>query len=206
MTEQTADRPNSKVARLIEEYDLEGLGDTMESRWLGEDGDRTSLRDLADFFNKQLLERALTNAGQSPLETDVEKTYTNLTSEETSSGVRTNTRKQLDRQGVDVEKLETDFLTYQAVRSYLKEFRGAEYQQPSDETKLRKDIESIQRLENRVVSVTEDRIEKLRDTGRLNIDEFDVLLDVTVLCQECGSQYETSELINRGGCDCHEDH
>lgn len=40
----------SKVARRINEYDLEGLGEEMARRWTAED-DRWSLRDLADHFN-----------------------------------------------------------------------------------------------------------------------------------------------------------
>lgn len=202
MSERTTDRPNNKVARLIEENDLHGVGETMESKWVGDDGERESLRDLADFFNELLLEQAVTDAGGSTLEIDVTAMYQTLTDEERSSGVRTKARKRLERMGVAVEQLETDFVTYQAIRSYLKEWRGVEYERPSDETKLRKDIESIQRLESRLDAVTTDRIEKLRETGRLDIAEFDVLLDVTVICRECDSQYEASTLIEQGGCDC----
>jgi hypothetical protein len=52
-------RPASKVARLIEEYELEGLGADLEARWTGDDNERMSLRDLATFFNQQLLRQAL---------------------------------------------------------------------------------------------------------------------------------------------------
>jgi hypothetical protein len=31
------------------------------------------------------------------------------------------------RDGVDVDKLESDFVTYQAIRSYLRDYRNAEY-------------------------------------------------------------------------------
>lgn len=205
MADTTDDRPSSKVARLIEEYELDGLGAEMEARWTGQGEDRMSLRDLAEFFNKRLLERALVNAGMSALESDVETTYENLTGEEISTGVRTDTRNRLERNGIDVDSLESDFVTYQAIRSYLKEWRGAEYEGLSDEEKVEKDLESIQRLLTRTLSVTDQRIEKLRDTDRIDIEEFEVFLDAQVLCQRCGSQYAVADFFEQGGCDCLQD-
>jgi hypothetical protein len=205
MADTPDDRPSSKVARLIEEYGLEGLGADLEARWTGDGVERMSLRDLAEFFNKRLLEQALLEAGMSSLESDVRTTYENLTADDVSTGVRTDTRNRLERNGIDVDGLENDFVTYQAIRSYLKEWRGAEYQGLSDAEKIEKDLESIQRLMTRTLSVTEERIEKLRDTGRIDIDSFEVFLDAQVLCQECGSQYAVAEFFEQGGCTCQQE-
>ncbi|MFU1779830.1 rod-determining factor RdfA [Haloarcula japonica] len=205
MANTTDGRPSSKVARLIDEYELDGLGAEMEARWTGDGEERMSLRDLAEFFNKRLLERALVDAGLSALESDVESTYENLTGDDISTGVRTDTVNRLERNGVDVDRLETDFITYQAIRSYLKEWRGAEYQGLSDDEKIEKDLESIQRLLTRTLSVTDQRIEKLRDTGRIDIEDFEVFLDAQVLCQSCGSQYAVAEFFDQGGCECQQD-
>jgi hypothetical protein len=197
-------RPASKVARLIEEYELEGLGADLEARWTGDDNERMSLRDLATFFNQQLLRQALIAAdnGTGALDSTVETIYTRLTSDNVSSGVRTDTRSRLEQRGVDINSLESDFVTYQAIRSYLKDWRGAEYQTISDEAKIQKDLESIQRLMSRTTSVTEERIEKLRETDRIALDAFEVLLDVQVLCQACGDQHSVTELLERDGCPC----
>ncbi|QIO22829.1 rod-determining factor RdfA [Haloarcula sp. JP-L23] len=202
MSSSTDDRPSSKVARLLDEYGLDEMGAELELRWTGDGYERMSLRDLADYFNKQLLEQALRDAGQAALDSDVETTYRNLTADDVSTGVRTDTRTRLEREGLDVESLERDFVTYQAIRSYLKEWRGAEYQKPSDEEKRANDRESIQRLLTRTLSVTEDRIEKLRDTDRIAVEEFEVFVDAQVLCQRCGTQYAVTEFIDNGGCDC----
>ncbi|WP_284006999.1 rod-determining factor RdfA [Haloarcula pelagica] len=202
MADTPDDRPASKVARLIDEYGLEGLGADLEARWTGEGVERMSLRDLAEFFNKRLLEQALLDAGLSALESDVRTTYENLTGDDVSTGVRTDARTRLERNGIDVDDLERDFVTYQAIRSYLKEWRGAEYEGLSDQEKIEKDLESIQRLMTRTLSVTEERIEKLRDTDRIDIDEFEVFLDAQVLCQQCGTQYSVAEFLEQGGCPC----
>ena len=202
MPDTTDSRPSSKVARLISEYDLDGLGDELEVRWTGDGVERTSLRDLADYFNEQLLERVLIDAGMSALDSDVSSTYRNLTDEDVSTGIRTDARTRLENNGVDVDSLESDFVSYQAIRSYLTEYRDAEYRRLSDDEKVKKDLQSIQRLMTRTLSVTEERIEKLVQTDRIDAGSFEVLLDVQVLCGECGQQYSVSEFLDERGCDC----
>jgi hypothetical protein len=205
VTDGTDDRPRSKVVRLIEEYELTGLGAELEARWTGDGYERMSLRDLADLFNTRVLETALVRAGANRSLSDVEGTYRDLTDEDVSVGVRTDTRSRLQQAGIDVDTLERDFVTYQAVRSYLREHREAEYRAPTDAEKLAKDLESIQRLLTRTRSVTEERIENLRATDRVDIDEFEVLLDLNVLCQRCGTQYDLEEFFDGRGCDCRRD-
>ena len=197
-----SDRPDSKVAALIDRYGLDGLGDELERRWTADGAERLSLRDCAALFNRRLLEAALLAAGSDAFQRDVETTYERLTGDGVTAGVRTETRNRLSREGVDVDELERDFVTYQAIRSYLTEYRDATYEGPSDTEKIESDIEHIQRLMARTLSVTEDRIEGLQATGRLDIDSFDVLIEAQVLCQDCGSQYSVTELLEAGGCDC----
>jgi len=205
MSDTQDDLPSNKVARLLREYELDGIGEELEARWTADGDERMSLRDLASYFNKRLLERRLTRAGLSTLEADVETTYRNLTSDDVSAGVRSDTRVRLQQNGVDVDALEQDFVTYQAIRSYLKEYREATYQQASDEKKIAKDKESIKRLVSRTRSVTADRLEKLSETDRIAIDDFEILLDMQVLCQECGSQYSVDELLDARGCSCQQE-
>lgn len=202
MSDTTGNRPSSKVARLLTEYELEGLGEELEVRWTGDGVERTSLRDLAEYFNERLLERALIDAGMSALDSDVSTTYRNLTDDDVSTGVRTDARTRLESNGIDVNDLESDFVSYQAIRSYLTEYRDAEYRRLSDDEKVEKDLESIQRLMTRTLSVTEERIEKLTQTGRIQAEGFEVLLDVQVLCESCGKQYSISEFLDERGCDC----
>jgi len=196
------DRPDSKVARLIDRYGLDGLGDELERRWTADGAERLSLRDCATLFNERLLEQALVDAGIDALQRDVETTYERLTGEDVTAGVRTETRNRLVHDGVDIDDLDSDFVTYQAIRSYLTQYRDASYEGPSDAEKVEAEIESIQRLLARTLSVTEERIEALQSTGRLDIDAFEVLLDAQVLCQDCGSQYSVTELLETRGCEC----
>lgn len=196
------DRPSIKVARLIREYELDGLGEELEAAWTGDGVERKSLRDLADEFNRRLLERALHDAGRQALETEVETIYRTLTSDDVSAGVRADARNRLAADGVDVDALESDFVSYAAVRTYLTDYRGASYEGPSDAEKLDSDRDTVQRLVTRTHSVAESRLEQLRETGRLEVEEFDVFVSAEVLCRRCGTRHTVDELLDAGGCDC----
>jgi hypothetical protein len=202
----TDDRPSSKVARLIDEYDLgASFGDRLEARWTDEGDARLSLRDLADLFNQRLLAAALERAGASTIDGEAENLYRLLTDDDVSSGMRTEARARLDREGVDVDALERDFVTYQAIRSYLVEYRDAEYVETTDADRVEKVADTVRRLQSRIRSITEGSLDRLRSTDRLTLGTFRLFVDVDVLCEDCGAQYGVDELLERGGCDCEAD-
>lgn len=191
----------TKVARLLDEYGLETLGAEMERRWTADGDDRLSLRALADYFNQQLLDVRMTDAGMQPLSGEVENVYRLLTDDEVSGAEETRTRRRLEREGVDVERLQSDFVTYQAIRTYLKDDRGAEHT-TDDRPRTVVETENIQRLRGRTVTVTEGKLDQLRSGDHIHIGDFRVFTDINVLCEDCGTQYEVEELLERGGCEC----
>ena len=197
----TSDRgPRSKVARLLEEYGLQGLGDELEQLWTAET-DRRSLRELADYFNQQLLQQKLEQSNAQPLDGEVENIYRLLTADTVSGAERTRVQRQLERDGIDVDALESDFITYQAIRTYLKAYRGAEYA-PADRDPLEREQQNLQQLRGRTVAVTEGKIEQLRDNDDITLGEFRTLVNIQVVCEECNTQLAVFDLLERGGCDC----
>lgn len=58
---------NTKTNRLIEKYELSGMGDRLADSWVGTGDDRRSLRELTDYFNRELLQTAMDGAGMSTL-------------------------------------------------------------------------------------------------------------------------------------------
>jgi hypothetical protein len=203
--DEAAETPRRKVGRLIEAYDLgTDYGAQLEAAWTGEDGDRTSLRDLAEEFNHDLLAAAMREADAATTEGDVDSTFRLLTDDDVTAGTRTETRSRLERAGVDVEQLEGDFVTYQAIRSYLQNERGAEYDNAADGDRVERTAESIGRLTSRLETVTESNLARLRDTDQVTLGEFRLFTSVDVLCTDCGTQYTVEELLARGGCDCDE--
>ncbi|MFP9190190.1 rod-determining factor RdfA [Natronosalvus vescus] len=197
----------TKIARLVETYDLESLGEELEHRWLGEGYERESLRTLATRFNERLLDERMNRAGLSPLDGEVENTHRLLTDDDVSAGMRIQAERELERAGIDVDTLRTEFVSHQAVHTYLTSDRGAE--KPSERTsledRLERDADSIQRLSSRLTAVTEDTIARYSETDALESGSVSVLVDVNVLCEDCGEQYDVGTFLERGGCRCRQE-
>lgn len=194
------DAPRSKVARLLDEYDIDDLGEELEARWTATGDDHWSLRDLAAHVNEELVRERLQASGSNPTSAEIENVTATLNGDE-SAAERTQVRRQLEREGVDVDSLEGDFLTYQAVRSYLQEYRNATYD-PETANRVDAVTDAVEKLRGRLVSVTESKVDGLRSTSRLSLGEFRVMVDVQILCTDCQQQYGVRELLTRGSCDC----
>ncbi|WP_254810187.1 rod-determining factor RdfA [Natronosalvus amylolyticus] len=196
----------TKVARLLEEEPLDGLGFELEQRWLGEGYERESLRALARRFNVRLLEERLSQAGQSPLDGEAENTYRLLTDDDVSAGMRIQAERELERAGIDVDRLRSSFVSHQAIHTYLTTDRELEGpgNETSPEERLEKDTDSIQRLSSRLAAVTEDTIERHASSGSIEHESVSVLVDVNVLCESCGEQYDVRTFLEEGGCGCEE--
>lgn len=193
--------PHGKVGRLIDEYGLDRVGAEMERLWTADGDDRMSLRDLADRFNRQLLAVAMDDAGMRPLAGEVENLYDLLTGEDVGGADRTRARRRLEREGIDVEGLRGDFVTYQAVRTHLREHRNAEYAK-DDRDRVPVEAEAINQLRGRVGRVTESKLDRLRTGEEIVLGDFRSLVHISVLCEDCDTQYEVDELLERGRCDC----
>jgi hypothetical protein len=193
-----------KVVRLLDEYDLDGVGDRMERLWTETGDERMSLRELADLFNRELVRAALARAGAQLLDGEVANIYRLLTDEETAAGDRTRAQRRLAQYGVDVDKLRRDFVTYQAIRTYLTEHRDASY---SADTRDRTGAErqNIQRLRGRLLTVTESKVEQLTSRGDIELGEHRTFVDIRILCEDCGEQFSIDDLLDRGGCACRDE-
>ncbi|MFB6142204.1 MAG: rod-determining factor RdfA [Halorientalis sp.] len=200
-TDGTGSGPPGKVARVIDERDLDGLGESLERRWTGSGVERESLRDLADRFNRRVVRAAMEAAGMQVLEGEAGTVYDLLRGEDASAGARTEAERRLERAGVDVERLRDDFVSHQSLHTYLTDDRGAS--SPSDDGRDVSDVRrTVQRLRNRTDVVVEESIEQLRDGGDLAVGDVDVLVSVRVTCQDCGHTYDAVDLLDRAGCAC----
>lgn len=193
----------NKVASLIEKYELDPLGDELVASWTAEGENRQSLRDLADYFNKQLLRKQLNEGGLQTLDREPSNIYRLLTDEDVSSADRTRARRKLERKSIDVDTLLKEFVSYQAIRTYLQDYRGVEY---TGSTAERTDVaaDNIQRLRGRTQAVTEQKLTQLQESGDISIGEFQTIIEISIICEDCESQYSITELFERGACECDE--
>lgn len=200
----SGDKRRSKVGRLIRTYELDGMSEDLEARWLGTGETQNSLRELADYFNHRLLRTVMNEAGMSPLEGEVENAYRLLT-DDVSAGIKIQTRKRFEREGVDVDQLERDFVSHQAIYTYLTKYRNVQKDEATDENRIEKSAEAVQRLKNRLTAVTDNTLDSLQETDRITTGDIDVSVDVRAFCHGCGRQYEVRELLEAEGCDCKSD-
>lgn len=192
----------TKVSRVIDEYDLSGMGAELEAAWTGESGERTSLRDLADEFNETVLRTVLQENGISPSNFELTGTYEAL--QHGSGTDKTRAQRRLEREGVNVDELTSDFVTHQSIHTYLTNDRNASLPERDDDAVDRR-IETINKLKGRTAVVTEASIESILPADELDRVDYDVLVDVQVVCSECGSDYAVSEILRQDGCDCGDD-
>lgn len=194
-----------KVARIIQEYDLTGMDEELVTLWTGDGAERRSLRDLAEYLNHAILQAAMTDAGMNPLEGEVENTYRLLTDEKVSSGTQIEAQTSLERNGIDVDQLTQDFVSHQTIHTYLTKHRGIDGPTDTDDqNQIEKTVTSVQRLQNRLIAVIENSIQSLRNSGQLSLGDYSVLVDVRIICDDCGTQSALSELLRTGGCECDE--
>jgi len=189
------DRPRNKVARVIETYNLSDLGQELEDRWLATDDWGMSTRDLADYFNKQVLTAAIEESDMNLLDADVDPIYEQLTDSDVSSGVRTRTRRRLERNGIDVDQLTDDFVSHQAIHTYLRTYREVQQRQKSPEERKTAAIERLQKLQDRTAVVTEDTLESLQRYDLIPEGELDVIVDIRVVYGETGEQATVFDLL-----------
>lgn len=191
----------TKVDRLIDEYGLGDIGMTLEERWTATGDERMSLRALADYFNRQLLEEAMDDVGATPVSGEVETVYSLLEDGEERTADTTRIRRRLQRKDIDVDGLLEDFVSYQAIRTYLRDHRGVEYEREvRDQASV--EAENIQRLRGRTKSVTESKLEQLDRRGDLVVGRHRTIVDINVICEDCGRQFDIEDLLERGRCDC----
>ena len=196
-----ADR-RSKVGRVIAERELDGLGDELERYWTDDGTDRYSLRELADLFNQRVLQAAMRAADQDPIDGEAENLYGLLTDDDVTSGTKIQAEHRLERAGIDVDRLRNDFVSHQAVHTYLTKYRDAESPSVDGDDNVEKSRRTVQQLRNRLQAVTETTISSLLRAGELSIGDFRVYVDVRVTCTDCQTQYPLTELFDVGRCEC----
>jgi len=191
---------NLKIPRVAAKRELTDVCEELAASWTANDS--ASLRSLATRFNRQVLRSAMEAAGMDILDGEVENTYRLLTEDSVGSGVRTEVRRKLEARGIDIAELESDFVSYQAVRSYLRDHPDVAYEREDERNRVETVDENVSRLRSRTVAVIEEKLSQLERTDRIDVGDFQVLLDIRIFCEDCGTQFSVDELLAREGCDC----
>lgn len=191
-----------KVTRVATDHDLNAIHADLERQWTGEPD--ASVRDLADQFNRRILRAALVDAGRTPIRGEVENIYGILQGEDTDAASRTETRERLRREGLPLDDLEDGFVSHQTMYRHLTDCLDLEKDPPieDEEDLVETWRDRLLALEARTARVTERGIEQLQAGGALDVGSAEVLVDVNVICNDCGAFYTVEQLLDRRTCEC----
>jgi hypothetical protein len=195
----TASVCDCKVGRVLEEFGLTDVDAELARRWRTREA---SVRDLQEYFNREVLKAATRDAMPDTLDGEVENLYRLLTDDDVSRGMRAQARNRLERQGVDVEGVTESFVSHQTIYRHL---RGCTDVEPEEETEaepVEQAVRRLRRLRSRTETVTRSTLESLQNNGHVGFGDFDVLVDVTVVCNDCGTRKSVVSALRDGGCAC----
>ncbi len=186
-----------KVDRVSRKYGLDTIDEVLKD--LQNEG--TSLRDLEAQYNQRVLESALREAGVDVLSGEVENLYRLFIGDDVSAGMQVEARSRLKQHGTDPESIRNDFVSYQTIRTHLRECLSVDTERTSTVTTTGAK-NTVFKLLSRTESVTKRTIERLRSNGYLHIGAVDVTLSLRIACTDCGEEYTFSRLVERGQCSC----
>ena len=197
MTDTNAD--GCKIDRVVDRRGLDDVDAELRRR---REEAGASLRDLESLFNRRVLADELRAERVETLQGEVANTYRLLTDDDVSAGARTEALDRLERSGVDPDALFGDFVSYQTVRTHLRDCLGVDTARES--TLDRSDAEdTIFSLLSRSEAVIDQTLSRLRSSGGLRTGDLDLTVSARVACEECGREYTVSQLLERGHCECY---
>lgn len=190
-----------KVGTASRDWGLDGIHDELAAGWREEGA---SVRELTDRFNRRLLRAGFRRADRTPIDGEIDNLYRVLTDEDVDAGSRTQARERLRRNGVPVETVEADFVSHQTIYRHLRNCLEISYEPEGRTARDRRENwrERISALRARTATVADRGVGSLSDSGAIDVGSFDVLVDVNVICNDCGEFYDLDDLLDHGGCEC----
>lgn len=187
-----------KVCRVLDERGLERYNERMIDQWQGDKQTRKGYRELARWLNVTLLRREMDRAGLSTLGDEAESKYDRLVAGDSNAA---EIEHILEREGIDVDGLQGDFVSYGVVRTHIKECLGAEYEKSQSSEWER---EAIDIATDHARSKIEDAVSSLRSKGELDAGgEIDVTVTAELECSNCHSKVPLQRAVRREYlCEC----
>lgn len=187
-----------KVCRVLDERDLGHYDERLLSEWRGEE--RKGYRQLARWLNVTLLRREMDRAGLSTLGGEAESKYDRLQMDDATAD---EVRNILKHEGIAIDELRNDFVSYGVIRTHLKDCLDAEYE-PKEPSEWERDAIEISRsnAQDKIDSAVQSLVHK----GKLAAGaDVTVHIDVEVECEECQSRVPLRRAQRRNAiCTCAE--
>lgn len=182
-----------KVCRVLDERDMERYEDRLVDQWQANKPQRKGYRQLTGWLNTMMLRREMDRAGLSTLGNEPESKYERLHDDDET--VAAEVRTDLRNEGIDVEKLDADFVSYGVVRTHIKECLGLD--RDVESTDWEKD--AIEYTREHATGKLENAVRSLVGKGKLSAcGDIDVHVTLEVECEGCHSRVPVDRALRRG--------
>lgn len=198
-----ADTGGCKVDRVCEKYGLDASGTLYESldehllvRWTGADGRSPhGYKRLTAWFNRRLLKSVYDRHGRETIATRLESEFEVLTGDDDL--VRKELVDELVDDGIDVERVCADMVSWSTMRHHLKGCLDGEKEPAKAETEWER--ESIDVAKHVTATKTKDALRSLESKDELHgSDAASVEVDVYLSCPFCPTRVRVEDALARG--------
>ena len=196
-----------KIGRNIDKYGLDDLNQELTQK---RKTNNASLRDLADYINQRILGAALSDAGVDSTDTLYDaisgdemttELYESLTSDDTPTERVARLRTRLTQLGVDIDTVESDWVTHPTVRSHLRECQDIDTARSANLT-ADDARDTIEWARTQCVNIVAQTFTRLRNAGIVSTGSLNVTLTIQITCTNCGDTYRPGQLLNHRTCSC----
>ncbi|WP_435320989.1 rod-determining factor RdfA [Haloarchaeobius sp. TZWSO28] len=186
-----------KVCRVLAKYDAEYYDERLIQQWTAPKPERKGYRQLADWLNSNLLRQEMDKVGMSTLAGEVESKYERLQGDSTTA---IELEQQLESEGVRIDELTDDFVSYGVIRRHLKECLEA----TREETTTEWEETSIEIATARAEQKVSEAVQSLLNKGKVDSSEnVRVTLTAELECEECQTRIPVDRALRRGYlCSC----
>lgn len=186
-----------KIGKNRKKHGLTSLNETL-ARKRREEG--TSLRNLARFVNIQILDTILSDT-EADIVGNPSSIYDAISDENVPINRRVMITDQLQTQGIDVDELRGDFVSYQTVRRHFQDCMGI----PTD----RQGVDSVDEAreviewsQERHENILERTLGRLHRKGIVHFGDPTIRSSLTISCDDCGEIYGLEEFLTEKACKC----
>lgn len=200
-----------KVDTLVERYgltvpdsDYESVDEYLVTRWTGDDGrSADGYKSLTAWFNKRLLRRLYERHGRDTVSIHLEREYETITGE--ADIERDELAADLATDGLDVEEIDDELISWSTMRHHLKGCLNAEKAPDTAETDWQ--LNTVEMARERTAEKARSVLSSLDSTGRLpDAERADVEVQVKLSCPDCSVRVPFENALERGFvCETHSD-
>lgn len=144
----------------------------------------------------------MSRAGTPPLDGEVDNLHRLLTSDDVSPGMVTQARNRLEEDGVDVAAVTGDFISYQTVNRHLKNCLDVERDDDRTPLGIEGAKDRIFAMQHRTRTVTRQAIGQVRRERGTDFEDFEIYVDISARCTECGAQLDVEQALAGEACRC----